>query len=177
MPAIHHATAKKAAKLGLELIVQPDETVVAAVINGAVLATGINAKEALANAEAIINEEHDNEEDEAEVDTQANGSDVKESDDEEATDDEPVERSIVKRKYRKRYQPTNRSCGDELAKLVSAHIRDDDVINEDRLVRFAKANDCWIDSYATLNVGQRRMNVGNRLRAKVRKGHEVIWAM
>lgn len=45
-----------------------------------------------------------------------------------------------------------------------------------QLVTFAKANGCWDDKYSKLpNPGLVRMNVINRLRAKVRKGHKVIW--
>lgn len=45
-----------------------------------------------------------------------------------------------------------------------------------KLKAFAVANGCWDDKYETLpNVGLRRMNVVNRLRAKVRKGYQVVW--
>jgi hypothetical protein len=38
------------------------------------------------------------------------------------------------------------------------------------------ANGCWDDKYGKLpNVGLVRMNVINRLRAKIRKGYEVKW--
>jgi hypothetical protein len=44
------------------------------------------------------------------------------------------------------------------------------------LTKFAKANACWDAKYAALpNVGLVRMNVVNRLRGAVRKGHEIKW--
>jgi hypothetical protein len=45
-----------------------------------------------------------------------------------------------------------------------------------QLKAFAVANGCWDDKYGKLpNVGLVRMNVINRLRAKIRKGYEVKW--
>ena len=116
--------------------------------------------------------------------------DADESDDEpsegqdEPEDDEEGEeggKSIVKRVYKTKYRPHHMTCGDELSGLISAHVIDKDNedgeprVNRERLVRFAKLNGCWDERYVRLNVGQVRMNVGNRLRAKVRKGHEIIW--
>lgn len=44
------------------------------------------------------------------------------------------------------------------------------------LKAFAVNNGVWDDKYATLpNPGLVRMNVVNRLRAKVRKGHQIRW--
>lgn len=40
---------------------------------------------------------------------------------------------------------------------------------------FALANGCWDGRYAELPAGLQRMNVVNRLRAKLRKGHSVKW--
>lgn len=46
-----------------------------------------------------------------------------------------------------------------------------------KLKSFATANGVWDDKYASLpNPGLVRMNVVNRLRAKVRKGHAVVWS-
>jgi hypothetical protein len=44
-----------------------------------------------------------------------------------------------------------------------------------RFVKFAKANDCWVPAYGSLNHGMARMNVANRLRAKIRKKAEIDW--
>ena len=94
--------------------------------------------------------------------------------------DEAPSRSIVKKSYKRAYKPFHQTCGDDFAGLLRQHLEivteEGKRIDPDRLERFAKANDCWVPGYANLNVGQRRMNVGNRLRAKVAKGHEVVWA-
>lgn len=103
-----------------------------------------------------------------------------ETDDEPNDDEEAPSRSIVKKSYKRAYRPFHQTCGDDFAGLLRQHLEivteEGKRIDPDRLERFAKANDCWVPSYAQLNVGQRRMNVGNRLRAKVAKGHEVVWA-
>lgn len=99
----------------------------------------------------------------------------------EQNDEEPSEgRSVVKRTYKTRYKPFKSTCGDELAALVRRHleVKTEDGLRIDpvKLRTFAAANDCWQDRYDSLNVGMRRMNVVNRLRAKVKKGHDIVWA-
>jgi len=89
---------------------------------------------------------------------------------------EPTSRSIVPLKYRRLYAPNDRSCGDQWAAELRNYLYEDgETLDYAKLVRFARANDCWQDKYNRLNPGQVRMNVGNRLRAKCNKGHEVIW--
>lgn len=60
---------------------------------------------------------------------------------------------------------------------------DDDIVDRlkaktpEQLKSFAVANDVWDDKYDALpNPGLRRMNVVNRLRAKIKKGHKVAWS-
>lgn len=90
-------------------------------------------------------------------------------------------KSIVKRKYRAMYRPHHNTNGDELAQLMREHLEyvdesDEIKIDAALLKRFAQANECWMPEYSKLNVGQQRMNVGNRLRAKVRKDdYKVKW--
>jgi hypothetical protein len=89
--------------------------------------------------------------------------------------------SIIKAKYKDKYKPTDMTCGDDLATQIREHIVEystdgkTEVVNKTKLKKFAQANGCWDPRYENLNVGQQRMNIGNRLRAKVRKGHEVKW--
>ncbi len=92
--------------------------------------------------------------------------------------------SIVKAKYRQLYRPHKNSNGDELSQQLREYLVTEgedggEAIDAAKLVRFAKANECWVESYASLktasgalNVGQIRMNCGNRLRAKLRKDSE-----
>jgi hypothetical protein len=41
--------------------------------------------------------------------------------------------------------------------------------------KFAQANHVWNNKYDRLNPGLQRMNVVNRLRAEIKKGHQVKW--
>ena len=98
----------------------------------------------------------------------------------EAEGEEKPSRSIVPKKYKARYRPFHQTCGDDISTRLAEHVkvRTEDGIRVDleKLRRFADANGCWQDKYERLNPGQQRMNVGNRLRAKVAKGHVVVWA-
>jgi hypothetical protein len=60
-------------------------------------------------------------------------------------------------------------------RLLMAETEDGLRLDVERLQEFAIANDCWQDSYAGLNVGQQRMNVGNRARAKLKQGVKLVW--
>jgi hypothetical protein len=121
---------------------------------------------------------------EARVEAEGEASDV-EGDENVAEDSvedaEPETRSVVKPKYRKRYLPHQDTNGDDLARELKEFLfveGDDGELHLDvaHLQRFAKANDVWKDEYRHLNPGMQRMNCVNRLRAKVRKGHEIRWA-
>lgn len=97
-----------------------------------------------------------------------------------AEDEETGTRSIVKSKYKERYKPTKHRCGDELGDKVTAHVlreNDDGEMRIDvaALRKFSKANGVWVEGYASFksrtgaaNTGMMRMNVLNRLRAKIR---------
>lgn len=98
--------------------------------------------------------------------------------------DDDTSKSIVKRRYRDTYRSndTSHTNGDEIATQMREYLNvegKDGVIRIDtaKLKRFAKANGCWQDSYANLNPGQQRMNVGNRLRRRIRKeeGFKVLY--
>lgn len=97
--------------------------------------------------------------------------------------DDEEGKSIVKRKYKTKYRPFKMTNGDDLAQQMKAHLNtaegDDGKprIDAAKLKRFAQANGVWDPAYVKLNVGQRRMNLGNRLRAKIRRDqHVVVWA-
>jgi len=103
-------------------------------------------------------------------------------------------RSIVKSKYKQLYKPHKDKSGDDLSFQINKHVsREDDAgdmkINLDALRKFAKANGCWQEGYTNLksrtggwNAGMARMNVANRLRAKIRQAKkaeeefEIKWA-
>lgn len=97
----------------------------------------------------------------------------------EQDDDAPASRSIVPMTYKSRYKAFGGNCGDRIAAELKAYLvdPDSDGINIVKLRRFADANGLWNPRYEDLNVGQQRMNVGNRLRAAVKRDPdlEVVW--
>lgn len=104
-----------------------------------------------------------------------------ELDGEQDEDDAPEGKGMIKSKYKKIYKPFKMTNGDDLNQLLVEHLKYKDPegkmrVNQAKLVKFAKANDCWVDGYKHLNVGQQRLNVGNRLRARIKKGHVVSWS-
>ncbi len=118
---------------------------------------------------------------EAEIDPDFDIDGVADDEDDDEDDGEEGGKSVVKAKYKAKYKPTKNRCGDELSHRMNEHCsREDDAgdqrINLDALRKFAKANDCWVDSYASLksrtgtfNGGMAMMNVNNRLRAMLRR--------
>lgn len=169
MSRIHHATAKKAAKLGIE-IEDTGKKFVLTYEGQRLIVTDVKA-----GIEQIAQFAAD---ESGEVEEPEWAEDGDENEDE---DEESEGKSVVKRVYKQRYRPFKQRCGDELAVLITNHVSTEGEDGEMRidpvkLKRFAKHNDCWVDSYAFLNVGMQRMNVRNRLAAKVRRdGHEIVW--
>lgn len=91
-------------------------------------------------------------------------------------------RSIVKRAYRIRYQYHQDTNGDPVAEQLKNYLHDETkdglpCINRTKMERFAQANELWDPRYSRLNNGQVRMNIGNKLRARMRKNpkHELNW--
>lgn len=209
---IHHQTAKKAAKFGIELVVVEGEIearkdgrtlashmlgnvaleqAISKMFNEAGTAAGwtlegvtanpVKVKSARKPAKARDDDEGDDEQDDAKLDNVLE--DDEPGDDGEAEEAEEGEgKSIVKRKYKEKYRPFKMTCGDELVALTKKHLlRDneegDTNISPVKLKKFAQANGCWDPRYATMNIGMQRMNIGNRLRAKVRRDkHQIVWA-
>lgn len=188
MVAIHHAVAKKAVRHGIVLTVQGD--IIVATSGDSVISSGVNATlvlneaiAALGAADAPLNtrsskskparKQHISK-------VKADEENAGEADEEDAGEG----KSVIKRKYKQAYRPFKMTCGDDLAALISAHVCTAEKvdgktvkrINIPKLMRFAKANDCWVSTYRDLNPGMQRMNIANRLRSKVKHGHEVVWA-
>lgn len=88
-----------------------------------------------------------------------------------------IKQSIIKSKYKDRYKPNGGTCGDliadELTQYTVVLINGKARVDLKRLEEVARANECWRDSYEALNVGQRRMTIGNRLRARYAEGAKV----
>src|SRR5262245_54259772 len=88
---------------------------------------------------------------------------------------------IIADKYALRYREHGGSSGDELAKRLRGYLfftakNGRERMDRAKLVRFAKANGMWDEKYARLNDGQVRMNVSNKVRARLRRGAKVNWA-
>jgi hypothetical protein len=184
MVKIHHASAKLAAKNGLELVLQTDDTVAAHFINGALVATGETGKIALERALAKVNGEDDDFEDDGELAQEASD----EIEAAEAAEEEEVDRSIVKTKYKAAYKLHKNTCGDQFVARINECVKVKvPVINKKgktrmawrigpvKLQKLAIANDVWKPSYASLNMGQRRMTIGVRLRNLAKDGNRIEW--
>lgn len=88
--------------------------------------------------------------------------------DEAGDDDEPC--ATAPRSRSKTPKPA-----DDLTVQVKAHVHVDGAPDVKKLKVFAQLNDVWDDKYGKLNNGLQCMNVINRLRNAVRKGHAVKW--
>lgn len=194
---IHHATAKKARKFGVELVAVWNEF--EARKNGQTLACHASASVALEKAIAKLGAKDAaaikriatrgmGKRKAKERDTIRTRGAKDYNEDEllgEGELDEPEGegRSIIKVKYKQAYKARvlKISCSDDLAVQLAKHlkIKDEDGklrIDGAKLKSFARANGCWDPKYADLNVGMQRMNVINRLRAKIRRDkHVVVW--
>lgn len=98
---------------------------------------------------------------------------------EDSDEDDDSGKSIIKRRYKTLYRPHHMTNGDEIAEQLSKvlKVKGDDGrmrIDPDKLETFARNNGLWDERYAMLNMGQRRMDVGNKLRAKLRKNPEFV---
>ena len=130
------------------------------------------------DTESEMNEDAESDEDNALADM---------GDEAAAEDEEEKEsHSIVPAKYRVRYKPFKDTNGDGLSEQIKAHVSAPNDAGElrisfSKLRRFAEANGCWSNDYSHLNHGQMKMNVTNRLRAKIRqakadgKEYEIQW--
>ena len=82
-------------------------------------------------------------------------------------------------KYRKKYEPSlsasgrkSLNSGDEIAHLLSG-MEPRAVISAAERLLGLEVNTLW-DKYASLNVGQQRMNAGNRIRGAVKRGEATV---
>jgi hypothetical protein len=191
MATIHHNTAKRAA--AHQVVLTMVDGLCVASQGDVVLASHADPKIALDRAldggdDSAEQAEVEVEQAEAEVEQveQAEQAEVEVEVEVEQAEHQPGDEyigksaSVVRNSYKLKYQPHGATCGDDLAYRLREDLKtigDDgeERIDLERLLAFAIANDCWVSTYARLNPGMQRMNVVNRLRAKVRKGHEVVW--
>lgn len=199
---IHHNTAKKAQKFGITLEVIENDIVAShdgvtlvsgpqgnSVLERAIQLLGANGqmplveegrKQRVTKAKAngarkpkITADEYDDLDFADEADDELAAAEDEESDADQG-------RSIVKRKYKQDYRPFRQTCGDDFAELMAEETRyvnedGDERTDEAALRKLAERNKVWKDSYIALNVGQRRMTIGVRLRAMLKRGEEIKW--
>lgn len=76
---------------------------------------------------------------------------------------------VMVKHYHDEYTANGGGNGDLLDETLRSELVTDDGIDVIRLKNMAKAHDVWDAKYEALNPGMARMNVANRLRAKIRK--------
>lgn len=167
MARVHHATAKKAAKFGIEITEKDGEFVLTYDGNRLVVD---DAKDGVTQIVAWIE------------DASGEAEEPEWAGDDEEDEDEDAGKSVVKRKYKQAYRPFKQKCGDELSQLITEHVmvKDEDTglvaVDEDKLKKFALDNGVWVASYAFLNVGMRRMNIRNRIAPRWKKdSNSIVW--
>jgi len=92
---------------------------------------------------------------------------------------EKVRRSIVPMKFKARYAAHGGTCGDDMALELKAatttrNADKREVLDVEALWAIAKVNEIDVAKYVDLNNGQKRMNVGNKLRGKLAAGADVV---
>lgn len=189
---IHHATLKRADKVGVTLIEHEGQTIAyKAGDNSKELASGKDSKKVLAEAEAMLNPK-------PAAPTKKNGEKRKQpgkkkakkkakkrgnsEDGDEESDEGEGSKSVIKAKYKAKYRPNKDTCGDPLVKPVFDYTHPDgEDVDLKRLVKLGKDNGVdALDRWGHLktksgaqNVGMIRMNLVNVLRGKLRQGTDV----
>jgi len=92
---------------------------------------------------------------------------------------EKVSRSIVPMKFKARYSSKGGTCGDDMAlelKAATTTLNADkrETLDVEALWTIAKVNEIDVAKYLNLNNGQKRMNVGNKLRGLLNQGKDVV---
>lgn len=83
-------------------------------------------------------------------------------------------KSIVPEGFKAKYKSHGGSCGDDMAEVFGETVKDEKgKIDVTKLEEVMAQNGIDTDRWSNLNVGQRRMNLGNVLRAKVKRGEFV----
>ena len=92
----------------------------------------------------------------------------------EATDEQKVTKSVVPSKYKPKYGKAG-SVNDEIANALRDLVHMKDGIDLAALTKEAKANGIDLaERWPGKNIGMLRMNLGNVLRGKVKRGEYVV---
>lgn len=108
------------------------------------------------------------------TEAEAWGEQVEENSEEENSEEEaPKRKSIVPAKYKKQYGKEG-SCGDELSDALKEATATKDGTSQEAVVRIGDQNGIDVlGKWGHLNLGQMRMNLGNVLRARLKRGEFV----
>lgn len=84
--------------------------------------------------------------------------------------------SIVPLKFKARYKEHDGNCGDGMAEAFAEAVKDGKgKTDPELLAKVAAANGIDLQArWGKLNLGQQRMNLGNVLRTRARKGEKVV---
>lgn len=83
-------------------------------------------------------------------------------------------KSIVPKRYKKKYAAHGGSCGDEMAGALKSAVAGEKGKTDVKALESVMAqNGLPKNSWSGLNIGQRRMNLGNVLRSRIKRGEEV----
>jgi len=86
---------------------------------------------------------------------------------------DPSTGNVIGKDYRSKYG-RDQNCGDQVvAAFKDAVVGDDEDARCDALRAVANANDINYDRWSHLNIGMRRMNLGNVLRGMIKRGEAV----
>lgn len=196
-PRIHHATLARAQKKGIALKVVDDR--VKAFYQGRFLVSDEDPKLALQMAEEEVGEirrsEYDREDyipreqrlngnyarttkvDKPQAPAKSSPPDPPPSETPSSEVPQVIKGSIVNPKYKKQYG-SGQNNGDDIAVELQFYcvVKDDkgrERTSEVMLRQVCEVNEIDFSRYEHLNIGQQRMNVGNRLRGRLKKGKPV----
>lgn len=183
MTAIHHATLKRAAKVGI-VIEQPEHGYYTASKDGKLLADGGDAKAVLAEAEKIAFPKAEKPSRAPKAKKPGKKKAKKRADDEddgEETEEGEESKSVIKAKYKAKYKPHKDTCGDKLRKAMNEYLRPEgEEIDPKRFYALAKEN--GIDGHrwdhlqrrgGGWNVGMASMGLRNVIDGMVRRKESV----
>lgn len=180
MTTIHHATANRASKLGIDLTADVEGKVIAR-WKGRILAEGTNARLVLDEA---ISEQHEIKSSKMKSKAKARKDD--EGDDEEGDDEEGERGGFIKSKYREEYRKHEDSCGDDLAQFLGSEFKDKDgKFMPAEFIAFVEENGIEPGEFRAITrksgdlphglMGRARMTLRNRLASLVRKNGHLIY--
>lgn len=93
---------------------------------------------------------------------------------ENSEDEGTATKSIVPTGFKDKYKAFGGSCGDEMAGVLAETVKGEKgKVDIAALEEVMAQNGIDTDRWSNLNVGQRRMNLGNVLRARVKRGESV----